>query len=144
MGNSPGLPPFDASIHKRMSSYVLIKSLHLGTVFITSALFLLRVVWMLKASPLLQHRLIKVIPHVNDSLLLISGITLAVMTHQYPFVNGWLTAKLFALLAYIVFGSLALKRGRTLHHRRVAALLAIATLAYILAVALNRNPLPYL
>ncbi len=127
-----------------MSTYVLIKSLHLSTVFITAALFLLRVIWMLQASPLLQHRVIKVVPHINDSLLLISGITLAVMTHQYPFVNGWLTAKLFALLAYIVFGSLALKRGRTLQHRRVAALLAVATFAYILAVALNRNPLPSL
>ena len=127
-----------------MTTYVLIKSLHLSTVFITSVLFLLRVVWMLQASPLLQHRVIKVVPHINDSLLLISGITLAVMTRQYPFVNGWLTAKLLALLAYIVFGSLALKRGRTLQHRRAAALLAIATFAYILAVALNRNPLPYL
>ena len=126
-----------------MSTYVLIKSLHLSTVFITSALFLLRLVWMLQASPLLQHRVTKVVPHINDSLLLISGIALAVMSHQYPFVNGWLTAKLLALLAYIVFGSLALKRGRTLQHRRVAALLAIATFAYILAVALSRNPLPY-
>ena len=126
-----------------MSIYVLIKSLHLSTVFITSALFLLRLVWMLQASPLLQHRVTKVVPHINDSLLLISGIALAVMSHQYPFVNGWLTAKLLALLAYIVFGSLALKRGRTLQHRRVAALLAIATFAYILAVALSRNPLPY-
>ncbi len=126
-----------------MSNYLLIKSLHLSTVFITSALFLLRLVWMLQASPLLQHRVTKVVPHINDSLLLISGIALAVMSHQYPFVNGWLTAKLLALLAYIVFGSLALKRGRTLQHRRVAALLAIATFAYILAVALSRNPLPY-
>ncbi len=126
-----------------MSSYVLIKSLHLSTVFVTSALFLLRAVWMLQASPLLQHRVTKVVPHINDSLLLVSGITLAVMTHQYPFVNGWLTAKLFALLAYIVFGSLALKRGRTLRRRQVAALLAMATFAYILAVALSRNPLPY-
>ena len=126
-----------------MSSYVLIKSLHLSTVSITAALFMVRVVWMLRASPLLQHRLVKVVPHINDSLLLASGIALAVITHQYPFSNGWLTAKLLALLAYILFGTLALKRGRTLQHRRVAALLAIATFAYILAVALNRNPLPY-
>lgn len=127
-----------------MSTYFLIKSLHLSTVFITAALFVLRVIWMLQTSPRLQHRVVKVIPHVNDSLLLISGITLAVITHQYPLTNGWLTAKLLALLAYIVLGSLALKRGRTLQHRRVAALLASATFAYILAVALSRNPLPYI
>ncbi len=126
-----------------MSTYFLIKSLHLCTVSITAALFLLRVVWMLRASPLLQHRVVKVIPHINDSLLLISGITLAIITHQYPLTHSWLTAKLLALIAYIVLGSLALKRARTLQRRRVAALLATATFAYILAVALSRNPLPY-
>ena len=126
-----------------MSTYVLIKSLHISTVYVTAALFLLRVIWMLRRSPRLQHRLVKIVPHVNDSLLLISGITLAIMTYQYPLVNGWLTAKLFALLAYILLGSLALKRGRTLQHRRVAALLAMASFSYILAVALHRNPVPF-
>ena len=52
-------------------------------------------------------------PHVNDTLLLTSGFGLAVMLGQYPCVNGWLTAKLVALIVYIVLGTVALKRGKT-------------------------------
>jgi len=47
-----------------------------------------------------------------------------------------------ALLLYIVLGSIALKRGRTLKQRAAAWLAAQAVFFYIVAVALTRNPLP--
>jgi len=62
---------------------------------------------------MLARRWVRVLPHVVDTALLASAIALAVALGQYPLVNGWLTAKLAGLLAYIVLGSIALKRGRT-------------------------------
>ena len=52
----------------------------------------------------------------NDKVmyvLLVSAIALAAITAQYPFVQPWLTAKVLALLAYILLGTVAIRRGRT-------------------------------
>ena len=78
-------------------------------VAITLALFVLRGIWMMTASPRLHERWVRIVPHVNDTLLLTSGIILAVLLQQYPLVHGWLTAKFFALILYIVLGAYALK-----------------------------------
>ena len=48
------------------------------------------------------------------------------MLHQYPATHAWLTAKVIGLLAYIVLGSLALKRGRTKAIRITCLGLALA------------------
>jgi uncharacterized membrane protein SirB2 len=121
-------------------SYLALKHLHVTCVVLSGLGFCLRGFWMLSESPLRQHRLARVLPHVVDTLLLGSAVTMAWMSGQYPFVNGWLTAKLFGLLAYILLGMMALKRGRTLAIRRGYFRLALLTYAYIVGVALSRNP----
>ena len=123
--------------------FALVRSLHIATVGATLALFVLRYVWMLQESPRLQARWVKIVPHVNDSVLLASGIALALMIHQYPFVNAWLTAKLFALLAYIVLGTLALKRARGKATRAASGLAALAVFAYLVMVATSQNAAPW-
>ena len=120
--------------------YPWIKSVHLGTAAFTSVFFLVRLGWMYRSSPLLQRRWVRVLPHVNDSLLLASGVTMAVWLRQYPLIQPWLTAKLAALLLYILFGTLALKRARTRKRRLLAGIFALLCLSYIFAVALTRSP----
>lgn len=124
--------------------YSFIKSLHLTTIAITLMLFVLRGAWMIADSPRLQARWVRIVPHVNDTLLLTSGIVLTVLIQQYPLVHGWLTAKFFALVVYIVLGTYALKRGKTRRQRIVAWNLALLMFAYIVAVALTHNPFPFL
>jgi uncharacterized membrane protein SirB2 len=123
--------------------YPVLKDVHVACVAITGAGFLLRVAWMLRGSPLLRHRLTRVLPHVNDTLLLGSAVWLAVLLRQYPLAVDWLTAKATALLVYIVLGSVALRRGRTKRIRATAAVGASAAFAYIVAVALTRRPWPF-
>jgi uncharacterized membrane protein SirB2 len=96
-----------------MAWYPLIKQIHLLTVVVTLVLFVLRGAWMMADSPRLKARWVRIVPHLNDTLLLASGIALAVLLQQYPLVHGWLTAKLVALILYIVLGTIALKRGST-------------------------------
>jgi len=126
-----------------MIDYSLLKLTHIATVAITLPLFVLRGIWMMADSPRLQARWVKILPHLNDTVLLASGIGLAVLLRQYPFVNGWLTAKLLALLAYIVLGTIALKRGKTKPIRMTAFLLALSVFAYLLAVAITHQVLPW-
>ena len=125
-------------------SYILLKHLHVTAVAVSGAGFLLRGLLMLRDSPLLQRRVFKVLPHVIDTILLGSAIAMAVISAQYPFVQPWLTAKFFGLLAYIVFGMMALKRGRTKGQRAAWLLAALLAFAYIVSVALARDPLGFL
>lgn len=123
-------------------SYLLLKHLHVTCVVLSGLGFCLRGWWMLCDSPRLSQRLARVAPHVIDSLLLGSAIMMAVLSGQYPFVQGWLTAKFLALLAYILLGMMALKRGRTKTIRIRFFILALLSYAYIVSVALTRNALP--
>jgi uncharacterized membrane protein SirB2 len=124
-------------------SYLILKNLHLATIAITLTLFLLRGFWMMADSPRLQARWVRIVPHVNDTLLLASGIGLAVLIQQYPLVHGWLSAKLFALIAYIVLGTIALKRGKTRGQRIAAWIAALLVFGYMATVAVAHDPLPF-
>lgn len=125
-----------------LTLYPWLKTIHVSTVTLSGLLFLLRYLWMVQDSLGQRGQWVRIVPHVNDSLLLLTGIAMATVIQQYPLVDGWLTAKLLALLCYIVIGSIALKRGRTRHIRIWAGPLAIVCYFYILAVALSRSPLP--
>ena len=122
-------------------SYLALKHLHVTCVVISGLGFALRGWWMLTGSPLLQARLARIVPHVVDTLLLGSALVMAWQGAQYPFAQSWLTAKLFGLVAYVLCGTMALKRGKTPRQRLVFLILALAVFAYIVSVALTRSPL---
>lgn len=124
-------------------SYLALKHIHLTAVTLSIAGFVVRGLLMLADSPLLRRRLVKVLPHVVDTVLLASAIAMAVISAQYPFAQSWLTAKLFGLLAYIVCGTMALKRGRTKGRRAAWLVAALLAFGYIVMVALTRDPLGY-
>lgn len=124
-------------------SYLALKYLHVTCVVLSGLGFCLRGGWMLAGSPLLQARWVKVLPHLVDTVLLGSALAMVFLSGQYPFVQGWLTAKALGLLAYIVCGAMALKRARTARSRAFFFVLALAVFAYIVAVALSKNPFPW-
>lgn len=122
--------------------FTLLKHLHMTAVGLSGALFLLRGIWMLQESPRLAYKWVRVVPHVIDTVLLLSAIGMCVVGGFYPFVSGmgWLDAKVTGLIAYIVLGTMALKRGRTKQARTVYFVLALAVFAYIVMVAVSKSP----
>jgi uncharacterized membrane protein SirB2 len=124
--------------------YLLLKHFHMTCAALSGGFFLVRGQWMLAGSPLLQRRWVKTLPHIVDSLLLASAVGLALWSRQYPGQMPWLTAKIVALVAYILLGSVALKYGRTKTVRAAAFAGALATFGYIVAVAITKNPLFFL
>jgi uncharacterized membrane protein SirB2 len=124
--------------------YTLLKTLHLATIAITLALFILRGIWMMAESPRLRARWVRIVPHLNDTLLLASGIALAFTLGLSPLDHSWLAAKLVALLVYIGLGTVALKRGETRGQRIAAWIAALLVFGYMAAVAVAHNPLPFL
>ena len=124
-------------------SYLAIKYVHVGAVIVSFSLFFLRGLWMMAAPEKLAARWVRVVPHVIDTVLLVSAIALAVMTAQYPFVQSWLTAKVLALLLYILLGTVAIRHGRTRRVRIVAWILALVVFGYMVAVARTRFAFPW-
>ena len=123
--------------------YLALKHLHLSCVVLSGLGFLLRGYWKFMAPRYLERKWVRVLPHGVDTLLLASALLMVWISAQYPFVMPWLTAKVLALLAYIVFGSLALKRARTVPGQLLFFVLALGCFAYIVSVALTRQPLPW-
>lgn len=124
--------------------YTTLKTLHLTTIAISLGLFALRGLWMIAESPRLQARWARIVPHLNDTVLLVSGISLAYTLRLSPLEHGWLAAKIVALLAYIMLGTIALKRGKTRGQRVAAWIAALLVFGYMVAVAVAHNPLPFM
>ena len=122
---------------------IVFKFIHIACAILSISSFLARS-WLKFIAPHhLQQRWLKISPHVVDSLLLASAIVLVVLTHQYPFVASWVTAKLLALLLYIGFGLLTLRFSRTQTQAFTGFVGACLTFSYIIAVALTRHPWPF-
>jgi uncharacterized membrane protein SirB2 len=121
--------------------YYAVKHVHVAAITASITLFVLRAGWMVWRPGLLSLRWVKVAPHVIDTVLLLSGVWLAFQLGSG--VQGWLPSKIVGLLVYIVLGSVALKRGRTMGVRVVATLAAIATFAWIVSVALTKSALGF-
>jgi uncharacterized membrane protein SirB2 len=119
--------------------YAAVKQLHLAAVALSWTLFFLRGVWMIADSPRLKARWVRVVPHVNDTILLVAGVYLATVVGLQP----WILAKLAALVAYILIGMVAITRGPTKPVRIAAWIAAQCVFLYIVAVALRKNPLPF-
>ena len=121
--------------------YQLVYYLHVLTVCLSGSFFLLRGIWMLQDSDLLARKLVRVAPHINDSILLLAALYLALAIEQYPITHAWLTVKVLALLAYIILGVFALRRGRTKSIRVLCFIGALAAFGFMVSVALTRDPL---
>lgn len=123
--------------------YQTIKQLHITCVGLSVILFVLRGIWMLRNTEMLSQCWVKTLPHVIDTALLISALSLAIVSGQYPIEQNWLSAKLVGLLAYIVLGSFALKRGKTRRSRTAAFIAALVLFTYIVSVAISKQVLVF-
>jgi uncharacterized membrane protein SirB2 len=120
-------------------SYLAIKHLHMTCAALSGMLFLARGILMLRESPLLQKRALNTSSHIIDTILLASALTMVVWSAQYPFVQTWLTAKVIAVVAYIVIGAVALKRGKSRSTRTGAFVVALLLFGYIVKLALTKQ-----
>ncbi len=127
-----------------MNVYMLSLHTHMTLVGISGAFFLLRGIWMLQENALYQAKPVRILPHIIDTFLLLSGFALAYQVSMYPGTHNWLTTKLVLLVAYIVLGVFALRRGKTKTIRSGALVAALTVYCYMITVALTKSSLGYL
>lgn len=117
--------------------YLPAKSVHLffiiATVFLFNLRFWLRV-WQ-PQQPL--HIVLRIAPHVIDTVLLFTGMMLMAIASWSPFTNAkWLGIKLILVVMYIVFGFISIKspprslKANLAYAAACTVLLAIVWLAH--------------
>ena len=122
-----------------LTLYPALKLVHVGSVAISGLGFLLRYAMVRRGSNAVRTLAFRIVPHVVDTLLLASAVTLAALVRIDPLTSGWLAAKIIGLITYIVAGSIAL-RGPP-RARPVAFVIAVAAFVQIVTVAVTRQPL---
>ncbi|MDC0611098.1 SirB2 family protein [Vibrio sp.] len=123
--------------------YLFVKHLHVLTVVLSVMLLTLRFWLSFTSSRLNQNRFLKVFPHINDTILLLSGVYLIFLTHFIPFTPAapWLTQKLFCVVAYILLGVFALKLAKNKFLKVLAFLGAIGWFAMAGHMAVSKLPI---
>ena len=94
---------------------------------------------MVRQPSFLVHRWVEGVPHVVDTLLLVSDVWLALHI-ALTGLRGWLPVRLIALVLYIAMGMVALKQGRSIPLRVTAVFAALLVLGYVACVAATKSP----
>lgn len=120
--------------------YPTVKLIHETAVTLSFVGFFARGIGMLRNASWIRHRLAKTLPHVVDTVLIVSAIALAWMLRLTPSNAPWIAAKIVGLVVYIAIGLIALRFGRTRATRATAWVLAMLTFLWIVSVAISKNP----
>jgi uncharacterized membrane protein SirB2 len=121
---------------------VHLKQLHVICVILTFISFSIRGYWMIIESSLLQHRLTRILPHIIDTVLLLSGVSLAVLIYGEFYKYTWIMIKLGAVVVYIILGGIAIRYGKTKPARLSALVLAWCLFFYVIALAGYNSVIP--
>ena len=119
--------------------YDSVKIIHIITAYISISLFTYRGAVIYAARRPVSGKLLKFLPHVNDTLLLAMAITLAVMGGWSPLEQPWLAAKVVLLVSYILLGMFALKWWAGTKKGGFCLLLAMIVFGYIICLATQKQ-----
>ncbi len=111
---------------------------HSHMLFITISIVLFQLRFFLKSFNKPIAKPLKIIPHVNDTLLLVTGITMAYQANINPMVHNWLLAKIVALVLYIAFGAIALKSSGI--KSKLSYIVATVLFVFMVLTALKKQP----
>ncbi len=115
----------------------MIKSIHLIFIFSSFISFTGRIALSVFKPQLLQNKAIKIAPHIIDTVLLISGISLVFQGNWLQAEYGWIISKFILLLAYIALGVMAMRLSGP--KRWAAFLAAVICFIFIFIIAIAKQ-----
>jgi uncharacterized membrane protein SirB2 len=121
--------------------YATVKLVHQGAVALSLTGFLFRGAASLAGAAWVHGKAARALPHVVDSVLLLSALALAWLLRLTPGNAPWLLAKVVGLILYIGLGVVALRPGRPQAVRATAWGLALVVAGWIVSVAITKSPL---
>jgi uncharacterized membrane protein SirB2 len=124
--------------------YPQIKAVHHDSVLASGALFALRGALVLAGQRWALALPLRIASWTIDSVLLTAALILMNVLHIYPVTHDWLTLKVALLVVYVVLGTWALRRGRSLRAQALAYAAALAVYATMYGMAKAHHPLGWL
>lgn len=121
--------------------YPQIKHVHIGLALTSGALFALRGAGVLAGMRWPRRAAVRWTSYGIDTALLAAAFMLLAILPGGLYANGWLTAKLILLVAYVVLGVYALRRARSRTGRVLCYVAALATFGMIYSIARAHHPL---
>lgn len=121
--------------------YPQIKLLHVGAVFASGTLFLLRGLAVQAGAAWGMAAPIRYLSYGIDTVLLTAAVMLLTLLPAAVFANGWLWVKITLVVVYVGLGTFALKRGRTARVRLTSYVSALAVFACMYVIARTHDPL---
>ncbi|MBX3623174.1 MAG: SirB2 family protein [Rhizobacter sp.] len=121
--------------------YATVKLIHQSAVTLSITGFVLRGLGAMLGARWVAGRVARTLPHLIDTALLASAVTLAWWLRLNPLTTPWLAAKIVALLVYIGLGMVALNAKRPARVRWAAGAAALVTVGYIVSVAITKSAL---
>ena len=122
-------------------AYTLLRHLHRLCAVLSIVGFGARWLGVMAGQAWTQRRLTKSLPHVIDTVLLLSALAMAFGAAISPADAPWLLTKIVLLLVYIGLGMVALRPARPAAQRVLAGVAALAVFGHIVAVAITKQPL---
>jgi len=120
--------------------YLPLKHTHLLLVVLSLGLFIVRGTALQMNAQWLNKKIVKIAPHVIDSVLLLTGVMLTFAVAQYPIADNWLSVKMILLVGYIVLGIKMMRSTQVMMQRSYFAG-ALACVLLMVTVARTHHPL---
>jgi uncharacterized membrane protein SirB2 len=124
--------------------YVTLKLVHQAAVAVSVTGFFVRGAASLSGARWVLGRAARTLPHIVDSILLVSALSLARTLRLNPASTPWLLAKVVGLLLYVGLGVVALRPGRPRAVRTAGWVAALATVGWMVSVAITKSPLGFI
>jgi uncharacterized membrane protein SirB2 len=125
-----------------MTPYEYLRIAHISFVLISISLFVFRFALLTRFPDRPLAKLLKVVPHINDTLLLTAAFGLLMMLELNPLTASWLVAKIAALVLYVVLGAICMRAEPRSRRQQVFFALALGSFSYIVLVALTKQAVP--
>lgn len=123
--------------------YATLKLVHQTAVTLSITGFFARGIGALLDARWVRSRPARSLPHVVDTVLLLSALAMFWMLNLSLAEAPWLTAKIIGLLVYIGLGVIALRPGPPRAVRAAAWVAALATAGWIVSVAITKSALGF-
>jgi len=138
-----------------MLDYVTLRAIHVTAVALSGSGFVARGAGAARGARWVRSRAARTLPHLVDTVLLLSALGMLWVAHLSPWALGWLRAKIIGLVCYIGLGGVAIRglrgaapadSGQPRRSRRRAVSLgawvaSLVVFIYIVSVAVSKNPL---
>ena len=120
---------------------LVVKYVHIVAVSVTFALFFVRGLWVLRAYPSPQESWIRYVPHVVDTVIVVSALVFLWDTRNLGWPGPWLTVKLTLIAVYVLLGIVVLKFAQGLGIKVLTWIAALSMFLFVTTIAVLRNPL---